>query len=110
MTGYSRLSADTAKEMIASKTVTIVDIRDQKSYAAGHISNAAHLDNASLQHFIDEADLTAPLIVCCYHGNMSQSAGAFLAERGFDEVYSLDGGFTQWAMRFPESCQSGTTH
>jgi len=34
-----------------------------------------------------------PMVVCCYHGISSQGVAQFLVERGFDQVYSLEGGF-----------------
>jgi len=105
MPRYARISIDDADHLIAQQPVTIVDIRDAQSYAAGHMENAQHLDDQTLQNFINTADQSIPLIVCCYHGNMSQSAGEMLAEKGFSEVYSLNGGFTAWAASFPESCE-----
>ena len=105
MSQYARLSADDAFHMMLQRDVHIVDIRDPDSFKAGHITDASHLDNNGIQAFIDASDLSKPLIVCCYHGNMSQSAGAYLAEKGFAEVYSLDGGFEGWAAKFPDDCE-----
>jgi len=105
MSNYARISADDAYHMIIDNEVTIVDIRDEESYKAARITDAIHLDNSGVQQFIDSANTSIPVIVCCYHGNMSQSAGAYLAEKGFDKVFSLDGGFTEWAARFPDDCE-----
>ncbi len=91
--------------MMEGGQVQIVDIRDADSFRLNHIMYAEHLDNQGTQAFIDDADLDIPLIVCCYHGNMSQSAGAYLAEKGFEEVYSLDGGFAEWQTRYPDDCE-----
>ena len=102
---YARLSAEDARRLIDERDAVVVDIRDPASYTAAHIENARHLDEAGLAAFIGDADTTVPLIVCCYHGHSSQSAGAMLATRGFDEVYSLDGGFTGWAARFPDDVE-----
>ena len=104
MSRYSRISSDDAYKMIINGSVNIVDIRDEDSFKAGHMCEALHMDNSVVQSFIDDADTAIPLIVCCYHGNMSQSAGAYLAEKGFDEVYSLDGGFAEWAAKYPDEC------
>ncbi|MDA1370728.1 MAG: thiosulfate sulfurtransferase GlpE [Proteobacteria bacterium] len=76
--------------------VQIVDIRDDQSYAHDHIDTAVHLHNSNLQEFIDNADLKAPVLVYCYHGLTSQSAAAYLAEQGFSDTYSLEGGFEAW--------------
>lgn len=105
MSQYARLSADDAHQMIIDGPINIVDIRDADSFKTGHITDAVHLDNSGVQGFINEADQDIPLIVCCYHGNMSQSAGAYLAQKGFAQVYSLDGGFAEWAAKFPDDCE-----
>jgi len=105
MSSYARISCDNAKALIDKQDVNIVDIRDLASFNHGHIVNAEHLDNHALPDFINDTDHDTPLVVCCYHGNMSQSAGAYLAEQGFVEVYSLDGGFTQWTSQFPADCE-----
>jgi thiosulfate sulfurtransferase len=87
-------------------TPVIVDIRDENSFNASHISNAILLTNESLPEFIRNADMDAPVVVCCYHGISSQQAAQFLISQDFTDVYSLDGGFTQWQMLYPESVQS----
>ena len=105
MSNYARISSDDAYQMMLDGPVTIVDTRDEDSFKAGHITDAAHLDNSGVQSFINDADTTIPVIVCCYHGNSSQAAGAYLAEKGFDKVYSLDGGYAEWSVKFPDDCE-----
>jgi thiosulfate sulfurtransferase len=84
----------------------IVDIRDALSYQNGHMQNAINLNNDNIEQFINEYDFVTPLIVCCYHGNSSKGAAEYLASQGFKDVYSLNGGFTQWSALHPERCQS----
>lgn len=106
MSRYARLSVDDAHQKMLDGEVNVVDIRDADSYRLAHITDAVHLDNSGISAFIEGTDQSLPLIVCCYHGNMSQSAGAYLAEQGFKEVFSLDGGFEEWSARFPEDCEA----
>ncbi len=80
----------------------LADIRDPQSYQQGHIPGAVRLDNDNLPQFVAAADKQAALVVCCYHGNSSQPAAAYLASLGFDAVYSLDGGFELWRQQFPD--------
>ncbi|MEE9335975.1 MAG: thiosulfate sulfurtransferase GlpE [Granulosicoccaceae bacterium] len=107
MVEFTRISVADANALIEKGPVTIADIRDEASFNSGHIKNAQHLDNTNTQDFIDKSDMDQPLIVVCYHGNSSQPASVFLADRGFDDVYSLDGGFTEWAATFPDKCSAG---
>ena len=107
MAEFTRISVADANALIEKGPVTIADIRDEASFKSGHMTDAQHLDNTNTQNFIDKSDLDQPLIVVCYRGNSSQPASVFLADRGFDDVYSLDGGFNEWAATFPEKCSTG---
>lgn len=97
MSAFQHLSINQLIQMQASSTdIQIVDIRDSESFEAGHIANATNLTNENLAAYIGNADMDKPLIVVCYHGISSQNAAQYLNEQGFDEVYSLDGGFQAW--------------
>ena len=74
----------------------VLDIRDRHSFDSGHINGAMHLSPENISNFIDENDFDTPIVVCCYHGNSSKSAAQFLAEKGFKDVCSLDGGYEGW--------------
>ena len=102
---FKRIAAEQAKALIDAGAA-LADIRDPDSFARSHIDGALHLTNTNLQEFVEQADLDQPLVVYCYHGNSSQPAAQFLYERGFEEVYSLDGGFEVWQQLFPETVKS----
>ena len=106
MSEFKRIPPDQAKALREQGAV-VVDIRDSQAYASGHISGSMHLDNHSVAEFIRNADLDAPTLVVCYHGNSSQSAAAYLVGQGFSDVYSVDGGFELWRNTYPdETAQS----
>ena len=100
MSDFQRISPDAALALIESGA-NVVDIRDPQSFQINHITDSLRLDNDNVQQFIASADQSVPLVVCCYHGNSSQPAAVWLAEMGFQEVYSLDGGFELWQQQFP---------
>ncbi|MFO7705447.1 MAG: thiosulfate sulfurtransferase GlpE [Halopseudomonas sp.] len=104
MSDLQRISADQAQQL-REQGAALVDIRDPQSYQQGHIAQAVHLDNDTLPAYVAAADKQTPLIVYCYHGNSSQPAAAYLASLGFDQVYSLDGGFELWRQHYPDSVQ-----
>ena len=105
MSDYRCINIDQACELI-DQGAQVVDIRDEGSYQALHIRDAYNLNNHNLPDYVASADFDAPLIVCCYHGISSQSAAAYLAHQGFEEVYSLDGGFEAWRAQCPDRCES----
>lgn len=105
MDNFECINIAQAEQLIAEGAV-VADIRDPQSYQQSHINNAIHLSNGSLHEFIQSADMDAPLIICCYHGFSSQSAAGLLIQQGFDQVYSLDGGFELWQASRPDQCSS----
>ena len=100
MYDFKQITPTNAKEMMDSKDVNILDIRDPHSFAEGHIEQSIHLSNENVQQFVNSTDHETPLIVCCYHENSSQGAAQYFAENGFKEVYSLAGGFEAWRHQF----------
>jgi thiosulfate sulfurtransferase len=96
MDTFAPISVEDAHKLLSKGNVTLVDIRDRASFAVGHIEGAQHIDSDNLQTFIQAADLDSPLIVYCYHGHSSQPAAQYMLEQGFDEVYSLIGGYVAW--------------
>ncbi|MHC6223646.1 thiosulfate sulfurtransferase GlpE [Pseudomonas sp. X10] len=106
MSEFKRIPPEQA-QALREQGAVVVDIRDPQAYAAGHISGAKHLDNHSVAEFIRNADLDAPTLVVCYHGNSSQSAAAYLVSQGFSDVYSIDGGFELWRSTYPTETAQG---
>ncbi|MBD1581548.1 thiosulfate sulfurtransferase GlpE [Pseudoalteromonas sp. JBTF-M23] len=96
------ISVAQTKELLGRDDVVIADIRDENSFAQGHIPGSEHLSNANIAHFMQEKEFDQPIIVVCYHGISSQGAANYLIEQGFEDVYSMDGGFTQWASELPD--------
>ncbi|MFT4906055.1 MAG: thiosulfate sulfurtransferase [Oleispira sp.] len=103
---FTRINPNDAKALIEQGTSQIIDIRDAMSFQAGHMKAAIRIDNEGVPHFMAQADQQAPLIVCCYHGNSSQSAAQYFSEQGFQEVYSLDGGYEEWKVLYPNLCEA----
>jgi len=99
---FAHMQVAELAQVINDKTHVVVDIRDVNSFNNGRITDALHLTNESLADFLRDADPDAPVVVCCYHGHSSQQAAQFLVSQDFTQVYSLDGGFTQWQLQHPD--------
>ncbi len=97
MGNYKRISIEEAQELRSSEA-KIIDVRDPQSYSIGHIENAVHVSNENIQQFIAGTNKSKPLIIYCYRGNSSQDAAEYLSGKVFIEVYSIDGGFEEWAF------------
>jgi len=94
------ISIDEAKALIDAKEVTLVDVRDPQSFSENHIQNSINVQDQNIEDFLSNAKKDQPLIVYCYHGNTSQGAADYFCEIGFKEVYSIDGGFEEWRLKY----------
>ncbi len=106
MEKFERISVHQAHAHLALGAARLVDIRDVQSFNTAHVSGAFHLTNDSLHDFMQQADVTTPVLVMCYHGNSSQNAAQYLISQGFEQVYSIDGGFDAWFAEFPQRIET----
>ena len=101
MEQFAHISVEEAQSLLAQGQARLVDTRDPQSFAQAHVAESYHLTNDTLVAFTNEVDYETPVIVMCYHGVSSQGAAQYLIEQGFEEVYSLDGGFEAWRRTQP---------
>jgi thiosulfate sulfurtransferase len=102
MSQFKHIStAATFERLQQSTPVVICDIRDEQSYQAAHIAGSFHLTNGTLAQFMQQHNEDTTVIVVCYHGNSSRGAAQYLCEQGFEDVYSMDGGFEAWRGVYP---------
>ncbi|HAT31766.1 MAG TPA: sulfurtransferase [Janthinobacterium sp.] len=85
-------------QLINRGKTTVLDVRDAKEYANGHLRDAKHIPLAELAQRIAELDKlkARTIVVVCHKGARSASAVKQLAKAGFTDVISLDGGVAAW--------------
>lgn len=74
---------------------TVVDVREPREYADGHVPGAVNIPMGRLTGRLDEIDRSAPVYVVCATGNRSSAMTDFLIAAGFD-AYNVTGGTTAW--------------
>lgn len=62
---FPRISVDEAKQLFDSGNVTVVDVRDFASYAAGHIPGAVHIPMAQVQGEMANLPKGKPIVTYC---------------------------------------------
>ena len=97
---YQCISVQEAKSLIDSREVSLVDIRDPDSFRAANIKQSVNVSGDNIEEFFATSDKAVPLIIYCYHGNSSKGAADYFFSQGYSEVYSVDGGFEEWRVRY----------
>ena len=75
----------------------LIDVRSAAEFARGTIAGARHIELAALPRSTNGLEREAPLVLICMSGARSAQACGFLAQRGFDKLYNLNGGLAAWA-------------
>lgn len=99
----SRLSgveqADTLKATrLYNDDALVLDVREDKEFAGGHIPKARHIPLGQLAGRIQELDKFKgkPILVTCRSGQRSARACGTLKKAGFEIVYNQAGGIIAW--------------
>ncbi len=84
--------------MVNNEDGVVLDIRDAADFKVGHIVGAVNVPNAKLQGQLTmlEKHKTDPIIVVCKFGQTAGSASKVLKEAGFEKVFKLGGGMSEW--------------
>ena len=90
---FEMISIDDAKDIIKDEDSLILDIRDEASYSDSHYPNAIHLSNKNFNKVIEKTDRKKTILVYCYKGISSQNVAQHFCNLGFENVYSLNGGY-----------------
>lgn len=95
---YKKITALEAKARIDSgDAITILDVRTEAEYAAGHIPGAILIPNETITDKMlpPLPDLDAEILIYCRSGNRSAQAARKLIALGYTKVYDF-GGIIDW--------------
>lgn len=87
--------ADVLNLVQSGAKVTILDVREQQEFRAGHIKGAQLIPLGQLGKRTHEIRDDRPVITVCRSGNRSAQAARLLRSKGFD-VQNMSGGMSQW--------------
>ncbi|GAB3006316.1 thioredoxin domain-containing protein [Niabella terrae] len=76
----------------------ILDVRTPEEYAGEHLDKAVNFNwqDPAFADNVAKMDKKAPVFVYCLSGGRSAAAAKKLREKGFQEVYEMQGGMLKW--------------
>ncbi|MGB0833307.1 MAG: rhodanese-like domain-containing protein [Psychrobium sp.] len=97
--GIKKVNHQQATMMMNRDDAVVLDVRGDGEYKKGHIlgsklvplSKFKNNDLASIEKYKD-----TPIIVVCNSGMTSNQACQMLQKLGFNDLYNLQGGITEW--------------
>ncbi len=87
-----------ATRLMNDHKTLVLDIRDDKEFAAGHVPKARHIPLRDLGKRVEEIAKwkDKPVLVTCRSGTRAGAACRLLKAAGFAQVAQLKGGITAW--------------
>lgn len=86
------------RRLAAGERFHLIDVREESEFARGHLPGAQHLGKGIIERDIEAAidDPHAAIVLYCGGGYRSALAAYNLQKMGYDNVWSMDGGFRGW--------------
>jgi len=87
------------QELLRTGGAKVVDVREDREWAAGHVAGAVHLGKGVIERDIEVAvpDPATPVVLYCGGGYRSALAADSLQRMGYTNVRSMAGGWRGWS-------------
>lgn len=108
------LTAEELNKLMDSEEIyTLIDVRQKSEHYYGFIPGSLVIPRGSIEFLIGKEDfweeegLYMPLpdekiIVYCRKGNRGTLAASSLMQLGYENVFTLDGGWKKWELAYPD--------
>jgi rhodanese-related sulfurtransferase len=97
MAGAPTIDIAELEARLASKSVYVLDVREDHEYRSGHVPGAIHVPLGSLSGRVAKLRKDRPYAVICASGSRSQRGTGILLDAGFEGAVSVSGGTGAWA-------------
>jgi len=108
--GGTRLTPGQLHELVEAKEVIFFDGRNAVEAAIGHFADAVVPNVSTTREFVAELDSgkydhlkDKPVVTYCTGGIRCEVLSSLMINRGFGEVYQLDGGIAAYGEKFGDS-------
>lgn len=90
--------AEAHRRIEQNPSIRLIDIREDREWALGHIAGAEHMGKGIIERDVEERvpDKDAEVILYCGGGFRSVLAAEALGKMGYTNVASMDGGWRGW--------------
>src|SRR5437867_7015362 len=93
-----KMSANELKQkMDAREPFELIDVRETFEYEIARIDGARLIPLGEIAERADELPRDRPIVVHCHSGRRSAEAVRLLQQRGFGNIYNLEGGIDGWS-------------
>ena len=98
-TAFVDINVEQFKKMMNEPDVVILDVRTSDETAQGKIEGAIEIDvfDPAFEQKVQELDKSKTYLVYCAAGKRSAKSCGMMANLGFEKLYNLEGGYSDWS-------------
>src|SRR5437016_1774869 len=85
------------RKMDAREPFELIDVREKFEYEIARIDGAKLIPLREIAERADDLKREGPIVIHCHSGQRSAQAVRLLQQRGFANVYNLEGGIDAWS-------------
>jgi rhodanese-related sulfurtransferase/TusA-related sulfurtransferase len=85
------------QKLETNENIVVLDVREAAEYVFNHIPNAVSIPLGELENRLNELNREDEIFVVCRTGNRSDFAAQKLAENGFNKVFNVIPGMSEWS-------------
>ena len=93
------------RKMDAREPFELIDVREKFEYEIARIDGAKLIPLREIAERADDLKREGPIVIHCHSGQRSAQAVRLLQQRGFANVYNLEGGIDAWANEIDPAMQ-----
>jgi rhodanese-related sulfurtransferase/TusA-related sulfurtransferase len=86
-----------AQKLETNENIVVLDVREAAEYVFNHIPNAVSIPLGELENRLNELNREDEIFLVCRTGNRSDFAAQKLAENGFNKVFNVVPGMSEWS-------------
>ena len=91
------------RKMDAREPLELIDVREVFEYEIARIDGAKLIPLGEVADRVNELQRERPIVIHCHSGRRSAEAVRLLQQRGFANVYNLEGGIDAWSDQIDPS-------
>jgi sulfur-carrier protein adenylyltransferase/sulfurtransferase len=91
------------RKMDAREPIELIDVREVFEYEIARIDGAKLIPLGEIADRLNELQRERPIVIHCHSGRRSAEAVRLLQQRGFANVYNLEGGIDAWSDQIDPS-------
>jgi adenylyltransferase/sulfurtransferase len=91
------------RKLDAHEAFELIDVREPFEYEIARIDGAKLIPLGEIAERTEELQREQPIVVHCHSGTRSAQAVRLLQQRGFNNVYNLQGGIDAWSDQIDPS-------